>query len=71
MTVVVHGPVPVQPPPDQPAKVALAAGAAVNVTAVPVSNSAPCVAHAAVQLMPVGADVTVPVPAPALVAVSV
>jgi hypothetical protein len=33
VTVVVHGPVPVQPPPLQPVKVALAAGAALRITA--------------------------------------
>jgi hypothetical protein len=68
LIVTVHVPVPVQPPPLQPANVEPAAGVAVNVTAVPLANAAEQVAP---QEMPVGALVTVPVPAPALVTASV
>ena len=53
-------PVPAQPPPLQPEKVAPPDGVAVNVTDVPLLNAAVQVAP---QLMPVGFDVTVPVPA--------
>jgi len=66
--VTVHVAVPVQPPPLQPVNVEPAAGAAVNVTAVPLANAAEQVAP---HEMPVGALVTVPVPAPALVMASV
>ena len=47
-------------PPDQPAKVEFASGAAVSVTAVPALN-----------VVPVGLVVTVPEPVPPLVTVSV
>jgi len=67
LIVTVHVPVPVQPP-LQPANVEPAAGVAVNVTAVPLANAAEQVAP---HEMPVGALVTVPVPAPALVMASV
>jgi hypothetical protein len=54
--------VPLQPPPDQPVNVLLADGAAVSVTTVlalkPNTQVTP-------QLMPVGTEVTVPVPVPA------
>ena len=53
---------------SQPVKVEPVAGAAVNVTCVPLANGA---AHVAPQLIPAGALVTVPVPVPALVTVSV
>ena len=66
--VAVQGPVPVQPPPLQPVKVEPAAGVAVKVTAVPLGNAA---AHVAPQEIPAGALVTVPLPAPAVVSVSV
>jgi hypothetical protein len=65
--VTTHVPVPVHPPPDQPVKLDPAVGAAVSVTAVPALND--CV-HVAPQLMPAGADVTVPAPFPARVTVS-
>ena len=66
--VTVQGPVPVQPPPLQPVNVDPAAGVAVRVTAVPLVNAA---AHVAPQETPAGALVTVPLPAPAVVSVSV
>src|SRR5690242_17083769 len=65
--VVVHGFVPVQPPPDHPVHVEPVAAAAVNVTAWPKLKFA---VHVAPQLMPAGFDVTVPAPLPALVTVS-
>jgi hypothetical protein len=68
LIVTVHVPVPVQPPPLQPLNVEPAAGVAVKVTAVPLANPAEQVAP---QEMPVGALVTVPLPAPALLTVSV
>ena len=68
VTVTVHEPVPVQPPPLQPLKIEPPAGAADSVTIAPwvmVSvQSAP-------QLMPAGDEVTVPAPVPVLVTVSV
>src|SRR5689334_17125779 len=66
--VVVHGFVPVQPPPDQPVNVEPVAGVAVSVTAWLKLKSA---AQVAPQLTPAGFDVTVPEPLPALVTVSV
>ena len=60
-------PVPLQAP-DQPAKVEPAAGAAVNVTAVPLLNMALQVVP---QLIPAGMLVTTPVPVPARVTVRV
>src|SRR5206468_10648205 len=63
-----HVPVPVQPPPLQPVKVDPAAGVAVRVTAVPLANAA---AQVAPHATPAGAVVTVPLPAPALLTVSV
>ena len=62
----VQVPVPVQAP-LQPVKVEPTAGAAVNVTAVPLANEAE---HVVPQLTPAGALVTVPMPTPALVTVS-
>ena len=70
-TVVVQGPVPVHPPPDQPVNDALAAGVAVRITDWPTLNAAPWVAQVVPQLRPVGFDTTVPVPLPALLTVSV
>src|SRR5882724_1575093 len=61
-------PVPEQPPPLQPVKVELASDVAVRVTAVPLANGAE---HVAPQVTPAGLLVTVPAPAPALLAVSV
>jgi hypothetical protein len=63
----VQVPVPLQPPPLQPENVEPAAGVAVKVTAVPLVNPAEQVLP---QEMPVGALVTVPLPAPALLTVS-
>jgi hypothetical protein len=54
--------VPVQPPPDQPVKAEPVAGTAVRTTLAVALKSA---AQVAPQLMPAGADVTVPVPLPA------
>src|SRR5262249_60390339 len=54
-------------PPLQPVKVEPAAGVAVNVTAVPIVKD---VEQVVPQEIPVGALVTVPLPAPALVTVS-
>src|SRR5438309_3447767 len=67
-SVIVHAPVPEQPPPLQPVKVEPAAGAAVSVTAVPLVKLA---AQVAPQLIPAGALVTVPLPVPAGVTVRV
>src|SRR6266581_4777681 len=67
-SVTVQGPVPEQPPPLQPVKVEPATGVAVNVTAVPLAKLAEQVAP---QLIPTGALVTVPLPVPALLTVSV
>ena len=60
-------PVPEQPPPLHPVNVAPAAGVAVSVTTVPEVKE---VEQLAGQEMPVGALVTVPVPAPAVLTVS-
>jgi hypothetical protein len=68
LTVTLHVPVPVQPPPLQPVNVEPAAGVAVRVTAVPLANAAEQVAP---QEMPAGALETVPVPVPAFVTASV
>ena len=68
LSVTVQVPVPEQPPPLQPVKVEPAAGAAVKVTAVPLANAAE---HAAPQAMPAGALVTLPVPVPLGLTVSV
>jgi len=65
--VTVQEAVPVQPPPLQPVKVEPAAGAAVRVTTVPVVKE---VEQVALQLIPAGELVTVPLPAPALDTVS-
>ena len=68
LSVTVQVPVPEQLPPLQPVNVDPAAGAAVKVTVVPPGNAAE---HVAPQEMPAGALVTVPVPAPVLLTVSV
>jgi hypothetical protein len=68
LSVRVQVPVPEQPPPLQPVKAEPAAGVAVKLTAVPLANA---VAHVAPQEMPAGLLVTVPVPAPVLLTVSV
>jgi hypothetical protein len=67
-TVTVHGAVPLQPPPLQPAKVEPAAGAAVNVTVVPTGYVS---LQSVPQLIPAGELLTVPDPAPSFVTVSV
>jgi len=59
--VTVQGPVPVQPPPLQPAKTELALGVAASATTVPLAKLA---VQAAPQLMSPGMPVTVPVPSP-------
>src|SRR5438309_3904822 len=59
-------PVPVQPPPLQPLKIEPVAGAAVNVTAVPLAYGAEQVAP---QVIPAGALVAVPLPVPAVLTV--
>ena len=63
----VHAPVPEQSP-DQPVKIDPVEAEAVSVTAVPCAIEA---LHVAPQLIPPTSDVTVPVPAPAFVTVSV
>ncbi len=68
LSVTVQVPVPEQPPPLQPLNVDPAAGAAVKVTAVPLANAAEQVAP---HEIPAGALVTVPVPAPLGLTVSV
>ncbi len=68
LSVTVQVPVPEQPPPLQPVKVEPAAGAAVKVTAVPLAYVAEQVAP---HEIPAGALVTVPVPAPLGLTVSV
>src|SRR5437899_10582162 len=67
LIVTVQAPVPVQLP-LQPLKVEPAAGAAVKVTMVPMANAAEQVAP---QEMPAGVLVTVPLPTPVFVTVSV
>jgi len=68
LSVTVHGPVPEQPPPLQPVKAKPAAGVAVSVTAVPLANEAEQIAP---QEMPAGVLVTVPMPTPLGLTVSV
>jgi hypothetical protein len=65
--VTMHVPVPAHGAP-QPVKVEPAAGVAINVICVPLAKLAE---HAAPQLIPAGALVTVPVPVPAFVTVKV
>jgi hypothetical protein len=67
VTVTVHGPVPLHPPPLQPVNSEPTAGPAVSVTTVPLIKLALQVAP---QLIPAGLLVTVPVPAPASVTLS-
>jgi hypothetical protein len=61
-------PIPEQPLPLQPAKVSPVAALPVRVTELPFAKSAEQVAP---QLIPAGLEVTVPVPFPAFVTVSV
>jgi hypothetical protein len=68
LIVTVHVPFPEQPLPLQPAKVEPVAALAVSVTELPFAKPAEQVAP---QLIPAGLDVTVPVPFPAFVTVSV
>src|SRR5688572_16507400 len=67
--VTVQGPVPEHPPPLQPENIDPLAGAAVNSPG-PL-NGALCVLQPGPQFMPAGTDVTVPLPGPFLVMVSV
>jgi hypothetical protein len=66
--VVTHVPVPEQPPPLHPEKSESPPGDAVRVTEVPLIKDAEQVPP---QLMPLGELVTVPLPVPAFVTVSV
>jgi hypothetical protein len=68
LSTTVHVPVPLHPPPDQPEKSEEEAAAAVSVMLVPCANDD---AQVAPQLIPDGAEVTMPVPAPAGVTVNV
>jgi hypothetical protein len=68
LSVTLQVPVPEQPPPLQPVKVEPAAGVAVKVTTVPLANAAE---HVVPHEIPAGLLVTVPVPVPALLTVSV
>jgi hypothetical protein len=63
-----HVPVPVQPPPLHPAKTEPPDAVAVSVTLVPKPYACE---QSRPQSMPVGADLTVPVPAPAFAIASV
>lgn len=63
VAVTVQGPVPLHPPPIQPAKTDLLAALAVNVTCVDEGNSSE---HMSPQLIPAGLDLTVPLPVPLL-----
>jgi hypothetical protein len=65
--VVTHVPVPEQPPPLHPTKLDPTEGRAVRVTTVPESKDA---AQMAPQLIPVGAESTIPEPDPDLLTVS-
>jgi hypothetical protein len=60
--------VPEQPPPLQPVKAEPALGVAVSVTAVALAKAAE---HVVPQVIPAGELVTVPLPVPALLTVSV
>ena len=68
LTVTVHVPVPVQPPPLQPVNVEPAAGVAVKVTTVPLVKP---VEQVAPQEIPAGALAMLPLPAPDVATVSV
>src|SRR5688572_10697813 len=64
----VHMPVPVQPPPVQPANTEPPCGPALNTSVLPAGTM---VTQAPGQLMPAGLDVTVPLPAPPMTTVMV
>jgi hypothetical protein len=64
--ITVHEPVPLHPPPDQPAKTEPADGDVVNVTLVPAGYTS---VQSDPQLMPAGELVTVPDPVPFFVTV--
>src|SRR5712691_760568 len=66
-TVTVHGRMPMQPPPLQPANTEPVAGVAVRITLVLALKAPP---HVAPQSMPAGLEVAVPLPVPAFVTVS-
>src|SRR5207245_6842887 len=66
-SVIVHAPVPEQPPPVHPVKAEPLAGLAVRVTTVPLAKLA---VHVAPQVIPAGLLVTVPAPVPALATLS-
>ena len=68
--VTVHVPVPVHPPSDQPANVELPSGAAVSVTDVPLAKVAEQAESVSPQSMPLGAEVTTPLPVPLSATVS-
>lgn len=61
--ITVQVPVPLQPPPDQPANTELAFGVAVSVITAPVANISP---QSVPQFIPPGVLVTTPDPVPAL-----
>ena len=66
--VTVQGSTPAQPPPCQPVKTEPGAGVGVSVTRLPLAYAAK---QFAPQVIPVGALVTVPLPAPAPITVRV
>jgi hypothetical protein len=68
VTVVEHGPVPLQPPPDHPVNVEPLLALAVSATTVPLLNAS---LQSAPQLIPDGDEVTVPAPEPDFATVSV
>src|SRR5436309_1034054 len=67
VTLIVHAAVPEQPPPVQPVNVEPPAGVAVSMIVSPLATISEQVAP---QLIPIGIDSTVPVPAPDLATVS-
>jgi hypothetical protein len=64
----VHAPAPAHPPPDHPVRTDVESGAGTSVITVPPSNAA---AHVAPHAIPDGVEVTVPLPDPAFITVSV
>ena len=67
----VHVPVPLHPSPLQPVKLEPLAALAVNVTLVSWSKAVLTAIHVLSQLSPAGLEVTVPLPVPSLLTVSV